>query len=216
VRKYDPLDAVFLADPYPAYDWLRDHDPVHHHPADDRSPSFWALSRFEDIWNAVRQPEVFSSAQGLTFFPDEIALLGLPPNIVMIDPPTHTRLRGLIGRGFTPRQVTRLEESVRRFVGQRLDEIAERAAAGAEIDLHQEYSAPIPTFVLAELFGVPEADRLRFSPWVHSVTALQDQTLNGGGLDDPAQRDGITAVAELLAYFTEVIAERRRSGGARR
>jgi cytochrome P450 len=206
---YDPLDPGFLADPYPAYTRLRDHDPVHHHSGDDRAPSFWALSRFEDVWNAVRAPETFSSASGLTFFPDEIGLLGLPPNLVMLDPPRHTRLRGLIGRGFTPRQVTRLEETIREFARARLDELAARAADGETTDLHQEYSATIPTFVLAELFGVPEADRVRFGPWVRHVTALQDQTLNGGGLEDPARADGIGAVAELLAYFSAVIAERR-------
>ncbi|MCW2855851.1 MAG: cytochrome [Marmoricola sp.] len=209
---YDPLDVDFLADPYPTYGWLRDSDPVHHHLGTSRTPGFWALSRFDDIWTAVRQPDLFSSARGLTFFPDEIAMLGLPPNIVMLDPPHHTRLRSLIGRGFTPRHVTRLEESIRRFARARLAEMSDRAGDGEAIDLHQNYSATIPTFVLAELFGVPESDRVRFGPWVRNVTALQDQTLNGGGLDDPARADGIGAVAELLAYFSAVIAERRSSG----
>ncbi len=207
---YDPLDPAFLDDPYPAYEQLRDHDPVHHHPADHRAPAFWALSRFEDIWQAVRQPDAFSSEGGLTFFPDEIAQLGLPPNLVMLDPPRHTRLRGLIGRGFTPRQVTRLEDSIRSFVRARLAEMTERSAAGESVDLHQEYSATIPTYVLAELFGVPEPDRTRFGPWVRHVTALQDQTLNGSAL---GEIDGIGAVAELLAYFTDVIAERRKDPG---
>jgi cytochrome P450 len=207
---YDPLDPAFLADPYPTYAWLRDEDPVHHHDADDRTPSYWALSRFADIWAAVRQPETFSSAQGLTFFPDEIGRLGLPPNLVMLDPPRHTRLRGLIGRGFTPRRVLALEDVIRGFVRVRLDEMAARAAAGEPVDLHRDYSSTVPTFVLAELFGVPEEDRTRFAPWVRHVTALQDQTLNGGALDSPERADGVGAVGELLGYFSEVIAQRRR------
>jgi cytochrome P450 len=81
---FDPLDPAFLADPYPGYAWLRDHEPVHHHPADHRAPRFWALSRFQHVWDAVRHPEVFSSASGLTFFDDEIGQLGLPPTIVML------------------------------------------------------------------------------------------------------------------------------------
>jgi cytochrome P450 len=208
---YDPLDLAFLADPYPTYTWLRDEDPVHHHPADERVPEFWALSRFEDVWEAVRDPATFSSAHGLTFFPDEIGTLGLPPNLVMLDPPRHTRLRGLIGRGFTPRQVTRLEDAVRALVRARLAELAARAADGEPVDLHRDYSATIPTFVLAELFGVPEADRVRFGPWVRHVTALQDQTLNGGALDAPERADGVGAVGELLDYFSTVIAARRRT-----
>jgi len=210
VAAYDPLDPAFLADPYPTYTWLRDDDPVHHHAATGAVPSFWALSRFQDIWDAVRRPEDFSSAQGLTFFPDEIGALGLPPNLVMLDPPRHTRLRGLIGRGFTPRHVTRLETAIRAFARARLLEMAHQAADGRAVDLHEDYSATIPTFVLAELFGVPEADRTRFGPWVRHVTALQDQTLNGAGLGQPEAADGVGAVAELLGYFSDVIAQRRR------
>lgn len=205
---YDPLDPEFNADPYPGYAGLRDTDPVHHRAADHRAPSFWALSRFEDIWQAVREPETFSSAQGMTFFGDEIGKLGLPPNLVMLDPPVHTRLRGLIGRGFTPRQVTRLEDSIRRFVRDRISEMAERAAAGDEVDLHQDFSATVPTFVLSELWGVPESDRFRFGPWVQQVTALQDLSLNGSGLESVGDH-GLSAVTELLGYFTDVIAERR-------
>ncbi|HWU31425.1 MAG TPA: cytochrome P450, partial [Marmoricola sp.] len=117
---FEPLDPDFQNDPYPAYALLRDADPIHHHPAGPGYPAYWALSRFDDVWNAVREPETFSSAEGLTFFPDEIGKLGLPPNIVMLDAPRHTRLRSLIGRGFTPRHVTRLEELIRTFCRERI------------------------------------------------------------------------------------------------
>ena len=71
---WDPFDPECLADPYPSYEVLRDDDPVHHHPASEHAPAFWALSRFEDVWDAVRRPDLFSSAQGLTFHPDEARL----------------------------------------------------------------------------------------------------------------------------------------------
>src|SRR4051794_12415306 len=171
---FDPLDSRFVADPYPGYAELRDHDPVHHHPADHRAPAFWALSRFEHVWDAVRRPEVFSSASGLTFFRDEIGQLGLPPTIVMLDPPVQTRLRALIGRAFTPRHVTRLEDGIRAFVRSRIDEMTQRASDGEVVDLHAEYSAALPTWVLAELLGLPESDRERFGRWVQTLTRLQN------------------------------------------
>src|SRR5690349_12698386 len=143
---FHPLDPAFVADPYPGYAELRDHDPVHHHPGDHRAPSFWALSRFEHVWDAVRRPEIFSSASGLTFFHDEIGQLGLPPTIVMLDPPVQTRLRALIGREFTPRHVARLEDSIRTFVRERLDELAARASDGEPVDLHTDYSSTVPTW----------------------------------------------------------------------
>src|SRR3954453_9225467 len=136
---FDPLDPAFVADPYPGYAWLRAHQPGHHPPRDPRAPAFWALSRFEHVWDAVRRPEVFSSASGLTFFEDEIGQLGIPPTIVMLDPPLQPRLRALIGRGFTPKRVTVLEGRIRGFVRSRIAEMERIAADGGTVDLHRHF-----------------------------------------------------------------------------
>lgn len=199
---YDPLDPAVLDDPYPAYRALREHDPVHHH----ADPEFWALSRFEDVWEAVRDPERFSSASGLTFWPDEIARLGLAPTIVMLDPPRHTELRRLIGQAFSPRRVSLLEDAIREFVVARIQLMARKAADGEPIDLHRDFSSPLPTFVLATLLGVPEADRARFDSWVRALVAIQHDgfALTGG-------MSGKEAVAEMFGYFSDVIARRRRA-----
>lgn len=202
--RYDPLDLAYLADPYPTYAWLRDADPVHCHAATGEIPAFWVLSRFTDIWDAVRSQQDFSSAQGLTFYPDEIAHLGLPPNLVMLDPPVHTERRALIGSGFTARRTADLEGIIRSFTRRQLTELGERAAAGEDVDLHQQFSSTIPTYVLAELFGVTEEDRHRFGPWVQALTAIQNDGLRVG------QLDGKGAVAEMLGYFSEQIEARRR------
>lgn len=202
--RYEPLDPEFLASPYATYARLRDEDPVHHHTETDEVPAFWVLSRFVDIWDAVRNQQNFSSAQGLTFYPDEIAHLGLPPNLVMLDPPVHTQRRALVGRGFTSRRVAELEEVIRSFARRRLLHLGARAAAGERVDLHQEFSSTIPTYVLAELFGVAPEDRLRFGPWVQALTAIQNDGLRIG------QLDGKGAVAEMLGYFSEQIEARRR------
>ena len=207
---YDPLDPAFLADPYPAFAWLREHEPVHHHPADHRAPAFWALSRFEHVWDAVRRPEVFSSASGLTFFKDEIGQLGIPPTIVMLDPPHQPRLRALIGRGFTPKRVTALEDRLRVFVCARLTEMARRHADGAVVDFHTELASAIPTYVLAELFGVPEEDRALFTPWVQALTQLQNDGFDPSALTGShASPDALGAMAEMMDYFSAAIAARR-------
>lgn len=208
--EYDPLDPRFLADPYPAFAWLREHEPVHHRPADHRAPAFWALSRFEHVWDAVRRPEVFSSASGLTFYDDEIGQLGIPPTIVMLDPPRQTRLRALIGRGFTPRRVLALEDPIRDFVRARLGEMRTRHADGVTVDFHAEFASTIPTYVLAELFGVPEEDRVLFAPWVHALTQLQNDGFDASSLTGSRASSGaLTAMAEMMDYFTTMIAARR-------
>jgi cytochrome P450 len=198
---YDPFDPAFQADPYPAYRRLRDEDPVHHH----GDPPFWALSRFEDIWAATRDAETFSSAQGLTFYPDEIGTLGLAPTIVMLDPPRHTVLRRLVSHGFTPRRIAALEDMLRGFVRENIAGMERTAADGGVPDLHQDFSAPLPTFALAHLLGVPEADRARFTPWVRALTTLQDDGFDLKALKD----DAVAAVAEMFEYFTGVIEARR-------
>ncbi|WP_051467937.1 cytochrome P450 [Actinomadura oligospora] len=203
---YDPFDPAFQADPYPAYRRLRDDDPVHRH----ADPPFWALSRFEDVWEAVRDHETFSSARGLTFYEDEIGKLGLAPTMVMLDPPRHTVLRRLISHGFTPRRTAAMEDTLRAFVRARLAEMRRREADGETVDLHRDFSSPLPTFALAELLGVPETDRARFGPWVSALTTFQDQ-----GFDTSAmvEGSGARAVAEMFEYFSGVIAERRARPG---
>jgi cytochrome P450 len=209
---YDPLDPAVLLDPYPAYAWLRDHDPVHQRPADHRAPAFWALSRFEHIWDAVRRPEVFSSASGLTFFADEIGQLGIPPTIVMLDPPQQPKLRALIARGFTPKRVMALEPRIRAFVRARLTEMAALYADGVTVDLHGELAGTIPTYVLSELFGVPEGDRTLFAPWVRALTQLQNDGFGSAALTgSKASPDALQAMAEMMDYFTAEIADRRRT-----
>ena len=198
-----PLDADFLGDPYPAYRHLRDHEPVHR----IESPPSWALSRFDDVWDAVRDHTTYSSAQGLTIHPDEIDALGLAPTIVMMDPPRQVELRRLISHGFTPRRIAALEPLVRGYVRGLLDAMAERARAGDPVDLHRDYSSPIPTFTLAHLLGVPPEDRARFDPWVLALTSLADEGFDVRGLTAPA------AVAEMFGYFSDLIAVRRADPG---
>lgn len=200
---YRPLDPQFLADPYPGYRELREHDPVHR----SENPPCWALSRFADVWAAVRDGTVFSSASGLTFHPDEIGALGLAPTIVMLDPPRHTRLRALIGQAFTPRRVGALEPLIRDYVRERIALMQDKAADGEPVDLHRDFSSPVPTFVLAHLLGVPEGDRARFDPWVAALVALQNGGLRFGGLTAP------DAVAEMFGYFSDVISARRADPG---
>lgn len=203
---YDPFDPAFQDDPYPAYRALRDTDPVHRH----EDPPFYALSRFADVWEAVRDPQTFSSASGLTFYPDEIGTLGLAPTIVMLDPPRHTVLRRLISHGFTPRRTAGMEHLVRAFVRQRLALIERLAADGAPVDLHRDFASPIPTYVLAHLLGVPESDRARFDPWVAALVSFQDGGFSGAAL---TAGGAIEAVAEMFGYFSDVIKARRASPG---
>src|ERR1700722_10871085 len=161
--RYDPYDATVHEDPYPLYGRLRDEDPVHHVEHRD----YWVLSRFADVFAAAGDGATFSSAEGLTFEPDEIAQLGLAPTMVMMDRPEHTTYRRAVSRGFTPRQVAELEPAVRAFVRERVAALTD-AGEGDFIEL---LAGPLPTLVVATYLGVPEADRAQFDAWSAAIVS---------------------------------------------
>ena len=122
VARFTLATAQTWADPWPMYRALRDHDPVHHVVPGRSDGDYWVLSRHADVWNAARDHQTFSSAQGLTVTYGELELIGLQDNppMVMQDPPVHTEFRKLVARGFTPRQVEAVEPAVRSFVVDRI------------------------------------------------------------------------------------------------
>lgn len=193
---YDPRDPSTLREPYPLYRRLRDEDPVHHAPL-----GFWVLSRFEDVFAAANDTVVFSSAQGLTYERDEIIALGLKPTLVMMDRPQHTVFRRLISRGFTPRRVATLEPALRSFVRDRVALLAD-AGEGDFVDL---LAGRVPAVVVATYLGVPEEDRAEFDTWSSAIVQANASGAIVGG--------AAGATAGLYAYFTELVAYRRRHPG---
>jgi cytochrome P450 len=193
-----PRSGETWRDPFPMYRWLRDHDPVHH--VDDGD--YWVLSRFADVFAAVRDTATFSSAQGLTFEYDERAHAGLDEiaPMVFLDPPDHTTFRRLVAAGFTPRNVASIEDDVRRFVAPRIDALARRG----EGDIVAEVLKPLPTFVVARYLGVPEDDRARFDGWTEGIVAAN-------ALGDPML--AADTVGALFEYFSHLVERRRRDPG---
>jgi cytochrome P450 len=180
------------------YAALRDHDPVHHVEHGDH----WVLSRYEDVLGAFRDPERFSSAQGLTTVDGDMAAIGIDEAkpIVMLDPPEHTAFRRLVAKGFTPRRVEAVEPEVRAFTVERI----ERLRAMRSADVVAELFAPLPNMAVAHYLGVPEEDRALFGRWTEAIVAAN------------AQGDVFTAteaVTEMFGYFTELIEWRRRHPG---
>ena len=203
--RFELATAETWANPWPMYQALRDKDPVHHVVPEERpDQDYWVLSRHADVWNAARDHETFSSAQGLTVNYGELEMIGLQDNppFVMQDPPVHTEFRKLVARGFTPRQVEAVEPKVREFVIERIERL--RAESGG--DIVAELFKPLPSMVVAHYLGVPEEDRQQFDGWTEAIVAASTQS---GGIANAAESVG-EAVASMMAYFTELIERRRR------
>jgi cholest-4-en-3-one 26-monooxygenase len=179
---------------------LRHHDPVHWQD-EPGGPGFWAITRYEDCVTVNRDYERFSSAaQGTMPFemePDEIAQQGLM--MLNMDPPLHTRYRRLVNKGFTPRMVRDLEESIHRSADAIIDEVIETGRA----DFVTQISAELPLQVIAELLGVPQDDRHRMFEWSNRMV----------GNEDPEYQDqtalALTSAMELYAYASELFAKKR-------
>jgi cholest-4-en-3-one 26-monooxygenase len=179
---------------------LRRTDPVHWQD-EPGGPGFWAITRYEDCVTVNRDYERFSSAaQGTMPFemePDEIAQQGLM--MLNMDPPLHTRYRRLVNKGFTPRMVRDLEESIHRSADAIIDEVIEAGRA----DFVTQISAELPLQVIAELLGVPQDDRHRMFEWSNRMV----------GNEDPEYQDqtalALTSAMELYAYASELFAKKR-------
>jgi hypothetical protein len=192
---YSPYLYDIHEDPYPTYARLRAEAPVYRN--DDGG--FWALSRHADVVEGFRDHVRFSSAHGVSLDPSASG-----PNahrtmsFLAMDPPMHGRMRGLVSRGFTPRRVAELEPRIRELAREHLD----RALAKGTFDFIGDLAGKLPMDVISELIGVPTGDR-------DEVRRLSDLLVHREeGMDDvpPA---GVEAAFSLIAYYADMLAERR-------
>jgi cytochrome P450 len=126
-------------------------------------------------------------------------------NMLRVDPPDHTRLRGLVSKAFTPRTVEALRPRIERLVQDLLD-----AAGGAGgMDVIRDLAYPLPAIVIMEMLGIPAEDRDRFKAWTDDQFAFLGGRFPGDPLE-PARRAGESTLA-MNDYLRGLIAERRRA-----
>ena len=226
--RYDPFSAEVRANPFPHYAQLRKEAPVHQLPG-----GLWTLARYEECSFALRSPHLFSSSgtrlmmmgglqSGMTA--DEETLreerrrthreLGLESlldseegwnenSLISLDPPQHDVVRNIVNRGFTPRQIQRLEPRIHEIAERVIDDILER---GEELDLTSDFSTPLPLQVMAELLGVDPSHADDFQRWSEIVIS---------GITGSVAVEGpetlLLTLQELATYFLEVVEDRRKN-----
>ncbi|HZP30450.1 MAG TPA: cytochrome P450 [Acidimicrobiia bacterium] len=149
---YDPYDVAINADPYPTYARLREEAPAYYNEQYD----FWALSRFDDVNQALLNWQTFSNTRSDIL---DIIKAGveLPPGVILFeDPPLHTMHRGLMSRVFTPRRMAALEDQVREFCVRCLDPLV----GSGGFDIVAELASVMPMRVIGMLLGIPESDQV--------------------------------------------------------
>src|SRR5881275_2084544 len=148
---YDPYDFEIDADPYPVWKRLRDERPLYYNDRYD----FYALSRFDDVEEASKDWQTYSSARG-TLVEIIKANVDLPVgSIIFEDPPAHDLHRGLLSRAFTPRRVNALEPKVREFCARTLDPLV----GSGGFDFIKDLGREMPMRTIGMLLGIPEEDQ---------------------------------------------------------
>lgn len=202
---FDPRDPAVMADPFPVLARLRREAPVH------RSAALrgWVLTRYGDVRAALNDPRL--SADRITPFMATLKparraqLSGLERMLtrwaVFVDPPTHTRLRGLLNKAFTPRAINALERAIATVV----DELAAGFAGRSRIDLIADFAYPLPATVIAKILGVPVGDIGLFKSWSDDLAAFVGSAQS---TPDKYERASI-GIAEMDRYFRDLIRTRR-------
>jgi cytochrome P450 len=190
---WDPFDTEIDTAPYEIWRRLRDEAPVYRNERFD----FYALSRFDDVDRASRDPATFSSAHGtvLELMTDE-PYPDAP--LIFLDPPEHTRLRALVSRAFTPRRVNELEDRIRELCADFLD----RQVGRDGFDYVQDFAARLPSLVISSLFGVPLAEQDDVRHLIDTMFIIEP----GVGTMNPT---ALQATADLNTYFAGLLEERR-------
>jgi len=191
---YDPYSRPFQENPYPLYRQLRDEQPCAYNPDMD----FYALFRFEDVWQATLDWETMSSSFGPTL-ENRGEIPGELMSIIGMDPPRHTKLRNIVSRGFTPRRIAALEEEIRDIARGYLDALTTLS----EFDFEQEFAVKFPMDVISVLLGIPREDRDRYRLWV-------DRGLERDP-DGKVTSDSIRGMGESRQYVNDLIKERRKN-----
>lgn len=183
--------------PHEQFAWLREHDPVHRHDERDGA-GFWALTRYRDVKTVGRDASTFSSRPTI-MIPDGEGAMDVGDHDMMItcDPPTHTGLRKLVAPEFIPRAAKvmrpRIEELAKRIV----DDVADRG----EVDLVTEVAGLMPSYVIADMLGIPHDDGVALYQLTETIHAAPESQAAGAAM---------IAVLDMFNYAREVW-ERKRA-----
>ncbi|MBQ1069884.1 cytochrome P450 [Micromonospora sp. D75] len=206
----DPADALALlmspegrVDPYPTYELLRAHGPVV-----QAGPVFFVVTGYAEADAILRDARfgVLDDALRDQFMPgwrESPAILSISRSMLRTNPPDHSRMRRLAAGAFTPRRIAAMHDVVRAQADELVDAML---AAEGPVDFMAGFAYPLPVGVICALLGVPAADRPLFRRWATDLTGVLEPEITE---EELAVAD--RGASELRAYFTELVAARRRA-----
>jgi cytochrome P450 len=204
----DPREAQFYSDPYPYYDHIRQQVPLFKW--DDYG--HWCFARHEDVNNLLRDRRFgrqilhVASREELGLAAPLLHLKAFTDHeqhsLLELEPPVHTRLRGLVNRAFLSRQIERLRPFIVSLSNQLIDEFE----VSNEVDLLTAYATPIPVQVICMLLGAPVQMADQFLVWSHDHVAMY-MARRDRAIEDQA----VKSIIEFSSYMRGLIAEKRQN-----
>lgn len=204
---FDVRDRAFIEDPYPTLNALRESAPIHW----DADTELWLLTRHEDVKAAQldrrfgrvlhghAEPQEFRPIRELDLDNWEPYYRTERHSLLMLEPPEHSRLRGLVSKAFTPSRVRLLRGPITKLADDLLD-----AIGAPTFDLLADYSAPYSIGVIAMLLGAPIDDADQLLEWSHSIVKMYELSTTR-----EQANNAIEASAEFTEWTMQLMAERR-------
>jgi cytochrome P450 len=157
-------------------------------------PGYWALTKHDDIWHVSRNPELFCSGKGSNIADLTVELNEFFGSMISMDDPKHVRLRTIVSKGFTPKEITRIEEYVKNKAKSIVDKVLAKYGPNEEFDFVDNIAAPFPLQIICEMMGIPESDERQILDWTNVILGAGDPDF-GGTLENL-----ITVALEMFAY----------------
>ncbi len=201
----------FKADPYPTYAQLRATSPLTCRGSRDGAARMWFLTRYDDVAAALRDHDHFVKDVRNTLTTAERAQAPEAPPLYRLlthhmlnaDGETHARLRALVNKAFSARQVETLEPRLRAIAG----EMIERVAAHGSMEYVHDFALPFSIAVIGELLGIPSRDHHRFRAWSHILVAPSSDAARNVRKTARLQQ----VMNDFVGYLEGICAERRRA-----
>ena len=199
----EAMSPAFREDPYPYYERFRGPTPLLR-----VGETIWFALGHADVTTMLRHPNLSTDESHAATEAERAAEdPNRPRSLLFMDPPDHTRLRGLVARAFTPRRIDELRATTQAIATELVDAIA---AMAGPVDLVQAFAYPLPVRVICALLGVPPEDEAMFTDWSRGIARSVDPSV----LRTPAIEATIEdARANLRRYLGDLLAARRRQPG---
>ena len=196
----EAMSPAFREDPYPYYERFRGPSPLLR-----VADTIWFALGHADVTALLRHPKLSTDESHAA---TEAGRTEEDPNrtrsLLFMDPPEHTRLRGLVARAFTPRRIEELRATTKAIAGELVEGLAQRSGT---VELIEAFAYPLPVRVICALLGVPPEDEATFTAWSRGIARSVDPTI----LRSPAIEATIAEARQgLQAYLGDLLAARRR------